>query len=99
MITGLTFDGATDTETFVVFVERSLGPVLAAGQVVRLDNLSTHKSLHIGALVEARKAKVLRLPPYSPDLNPIEMFSKMKARLRKLSRRDVPELLQAMSRP
>jgi len=98
MITGLTFDGATDTETFVAFVERCLTPVLKAGDVVVLDNLSAHKSPRIDALVEARGAKVWRLPPYSPDFNPIEMaISKMKALLRKLARRDVPGLLEGVS--
>lgn len=98
MITGLTFDGATDTDTFVAFVERCLVPVLKAGHVVVLDNLSAHKSPRVDALVEACGAKVLRLPPYSPDFNPIEMaISKMKALLRKLARRDVPGLLEGVS--
>jgi transposase len=98
MITGLTFDGATDTETFVAFVQRCLVPVLQAGQVVVLDNLSAHKSPRVDALVKSRGARVLRLPPYSPDYNPIEMaISKMKALLRKLARRDVPGLLHGVT--
>lgn len=97
MITGLTFDGATDTETFVVFVEHCLVPVLTPGQIVVLDNLSAHKSPRVDALVEGCGARVVRLPPYSPDLNPIEMaISKMKALLRKLARRDVPGLLEGV---
>ena len=97
MITGLTFDGATDTETFVAFVEHCLVPVLTPGQIVVLDNLSAHKSPRVDALVEGCGARVVRLPPYSPDLNPIEMaISKMKALLRKLARRDVPGLLEGV---
>jgi len=91
--TACCFDGATDTAMFVAFVERFLAPTLKPGQVVVLDNLSAHKSPRVDELVEARGARVLRLPPYSPDLNPIEMaISKMKSVLRKLGRRSVGDL-------
>lgn len=91
------FDGATDTETFVTFVAESLVPQLKPGQVVVLDNLAAHKSPRVDALVEAAGARVLRLPPYSPDFNPIEMaISKMKALLRKLGERTIPRLLEAI---
>ena len=92
-----TFDGATDTETFVAFVRDGLVPHLKPGQVVVLDNLSAHKSPLVDELVESAGAKVLRLPPYSPDFNPIEMaISKIKSVLRKLARRTVDSLLQAI---
>jgi transposase len=99
MLTACTFDDAMDTEMFVAFVEQFLAPRLSAGQVVVLDNLSAHKSPRVDRLVEARGARVLRLPPYSPDLNPIEMaISKVKALLRKLGRRTVDELIEAIGR-
>ena len=87
------FDGATDTELFVTFVREALVPVLKAGQVLVLDNLPAHKSPRVDPLVEATGARILRLPPYSPDYNPIEMaISKIKTVLRKLARRSVDGL-------
>jgi transposase len=92
-----TFDGATDTETFLTFVRDGLVPHLKPGQVVVLDNLPAHKSPEVDRLIEAAGARVLRLPPYSPDFNPIEMaISKMKSILRKLARRTVEALLEAI---
>lgn len=97
MITGLSFDGATNTDIFVQFVKVCLVPVLRPGQVVVLDNLSAHKSPQVDVLVEACGARVMRLPPYSPDFNPIEMaISKVKTMLRKLARRDVGGLYDAV---
>jgi len=93
IISGCSFDGATDTEMFVTFLREFLLPVLVPGQVVILDNLSPHRSPRVDELVESVGARVLRLPPYSPDYNPIEMaISKMKSLLRKLSRRSVEAL-------
>jgi transposase len=92
------FDGATDTEMFVAFVEYFLVPTLKPGQVVVMDNLSAHKSPRVDRLIEATGAYVLRLPPYSPDFNPIEMaISKIKSVLRKLSRRSIDELEAAIA--
>jgi transposase len=97
IVTGACFDGATTTDLFVAFLERFLLPVLEPGQVVVFDNLSAHKSPRVDALVESKGAKVLRLPPYSPDFNPIEMaISKMKSLLRKRARRDVGSLYEAI---
>ena len=97
LLTACTFDEAIDTEMFVAFVEHFLAPELETGQVVVLDNLSAHKSPRVARLVEARGARVLPLPPYSPDLNPIEMaISKVKSLLRKLGRREVDELIEAI---
>ena len=91
------FDGATDTDTFLAFVREGLAPNLEPGQVVVLDNLPAHKSPKIDQLIEAAGARVMRLPPYSPDFNPIEMaISKIKSILRKLSRRTVDALLAAI---
>lgn len=97
MLTACTFDDAVDADMFVAFVEHFLAPKLRPGQVVVLDNLSAHKSPRISRLVEARGARVLPLPPYSPDLNPIEQaFSKIKSLLRTLGRRTVDELIEAI---
>lgn len=91
--TACCFDGATDTDMFVGFVKQFLAPTLRPGDVVVLDNLSAHKSPRVDELIEARGARVMRLPPYSPDFNPIEKaISKMKSVLRKLSRRTVEDL-------
>ena len=87
------FDGATDADTFVAFVEDFLAPHLRPGQVVVLDNLAAHKSPRVAAAVGAAGARVLYLPPYSPDFNPIEMaISKVKAALRAMARRTVDGL-------
>lgn len=92
------FDGATDTELFVAFVAEALVPVLKPGQVVVLDNLQPHKSPRVRELIEAAGARLLLLPPYSPDFNPIEMaISKVKTYLRKLARRSVDGLFAAIA--
>ena len=97
MLAAASFDGATDTDSFVAFVREGLVPVLRPGQVLILDNLSAHRSPLVDDLVEAAGAKVMRLPPYSPDYNPIEMaISKIKALLRKEAKREVASLLQAI---
>jgi transposase len=91
------FDGATDTDLFVTFAREALAPVLKPGQVVVMDNLPAHKSLQIDQLVESVGARVLRLPPYSPDFNPIEMaISKVKTVLRKLARRSLDGLFNGI---
>jgi transposase len=84
----MTVDAATDADIFTVFVEKVLAPTLRAGQVVVLDNLSAHKDEQVRVLIEARGCQLLYLPPYSPDLNPIEpAWSKVKAHLRTLKAR------------
>lgn len=98
MLTCGSFDGATDTETFVLFVSEILAPHLLPGQVVVMDNLPAHKSPRVDAALAAVGARVLRLPPYSPDYNPIELaISKMKTLLRKLGKRSVDELFDAIA--
>ncbi|MCA1628519.1 MAG: IS630 family transposase [Acidobacteria bacterium] len=97
ILSACTFDDAIDTEMFVAFTERMLAPKLRPGQIVVMDNLPAHRSLKIDALVQAAGARVLRLPAYSPDFNPIEMaISKIKSLLRKLSRRSIDPLHDAI---
>jgi transposase len=75
-------DGAVNSDVFQAFVEQVLVPQLRAGDVVVMDNLSSHKRVRTRELIEAAGASVLFLPPYSPDLNPIEMiFAKLKQML------------------
>jgi transposase len=97
MIAAASFDGATDTDTFLTFVRDELVPQLNKGQVVVLDNLPAHKSPQVDRLVQAAGCSLLRLPPYSPDYNPIEMaISKMKRLLRSRAERDVGALFEAI---
>jgi hypothetical protein len=98
ILTCCCFEGGTDLPMFVSFVREFLLPKLKAGQVVILDNLGAHCSPRVDALIESVGARVLRLPPYSPDYNPIEMaISKMKGVLRTLARRDVPSLYKGLA--
>lgn len=79
-------DGAVNGDVFEAFVGQVLAPQLRGGDVVVMDNLSSHKRARTRELVEAAGAAVLFLPPYSPDLNPIEMvFAKVKQLLRSLA--------------
>jgi transposase len=97
IVASASFDGATDTDLFVAFVREGLVPALAPGQVVVMDNLAPHKAPEVARLVGSAGARVLLLPPYSPDFNPIEQaFSKVKAYLRKLARRTVPGLFDGI---
>ena len=89
-------DGAIDRATFDAYIETQLAPTLQKGDVVILDNLSTHKSDKAAASLKERGAWFLFLPAYSPDLNPIEMaFSKLKAHLRAASARTYGALWRA----
>lgn len=86
-VTGLTapgvFEGAIDGPSFLAYVEQILVPTLQVGDLVIADNLSTHKVAGIAEAIAAAGATLLFLPPYSPDLNPIELcFAKLKAILR-----------------
>ena len=98
VVASATFDGGgTTTARFVDFVRDRLVPALRPGQTLVLDNLAAHNAPRVDALVPAAGCRVLRLPPYSPDFNPIEnAISKVKSLLRKLARRTVPELLAAI---
>lgn len=80
--------GAMDRDAFDTYIEKVLAPELEPGTVVIVDNLATHKSEKAAAALKAKDCWFLFLPPYSPDLNPIEMaFSKLKAHLRKIGAR------------
>ncbi len=90
-------DGAVNGDVFEAFVEQVLVPELRAGDLVIMDNLSSHKRLRIGQLIEAAGARLVFLPPYSPDLNPIEMiFAKIKQALRSLACRTRDALWNVM---
>jgi transposase len=91
-------DGPMDRAAFTIYIEQCLGPTLRAGDIVIADNLSSHKGPAITAAVERYGAKLLYLPPYSPDLNPIELaFSKLKAHLRAAAARTFDALLAHLS--
>ena len=82
---------------FDTYVETQLAPQVRAGDVVILDNLAAHKSQKAEGILRLRGAWFLFLPPYSPDLNPIEMaFSKLKAHLRKIAARTIDDLCKAI---
>ena len=84
------FDGPINGESFLLYVEQVLVPTLLAGDIIVMDNLSSHKSDAVRKAIRAAGARVLFLPPYSPDLNPIEqVFSKLKHYLRKAGERSV----------
>ena len=86
-------DMAMNTLAFETYVEKVLAPTLQPGDIVVMDNLPAHKGDRVRELIEARGAIRLLLPPYSPDLNPIEMaFAKLKALLRKAAERTVGAL-------
>ena len=79
----MTVAGAVDTPCFLAYVEQVLCPTLQTGDVVVMDNLGAHKVSGVGELIAGRGATVIYLPPYSPDLNPIEKcWSKIKTALR-----------------
>jgi len=90
-------EGPVDAEVFGTYVQRVLAPTLKAGDVVVMDNLQPHKSATVRKLIEGAGARVLLLPPYSPDFNPIEpMWSKVKQRLRSIAARTVDALYEAV---
>jgi len=86
-------DGAMTGDVFVAYVQQQLVPTLKPGDVVVMDNLSSHKRAAVRQAIEGAGAQLLYLPPYSPDLNPIEqVFSKLKAKLRAAAKRTIAEL-------
>jgi transposase len=95
----LAVEGPTTKAVFETYVERVLAPSLREGQLVVMDNLSSHKGPRVRELVEARGCELLYLPAYSPDLNPIEQaFAKLKGLLRKAAERTRDGLWQAIGR-
>lgn len=92
------FDGPMNADCFRAYVEQCLVPTLSAGDIVVLDNLSSHKVAGIREAIEAIGATLLYLPPYSPDLNPIEQaFAKLKSILRKAAARTLDALIDAIA--
>lgn len=86
-------DGPMNGNTFLAYVEQVLAPSLKPGDIVVLDNLSAHKVARVRETIEAVGGRLLYLPPYSPDFNPIEqLFAKLKALLRKAAERSVEGL-------
>ena len=91
-------DGPMDGEAFLVYVRRVLQPELKPGNIVIMDNLPAHKVSGVREAIEASGARLLYLPPYSPDFNPIEMaFSKLKALLQKAATRTLEDLWAAVA--
>jgi transposase len=93
----MTLDGAVNEAAFEAFIERVLLPTLRPGQIVIMDNLSCHKTKRVEELLEKAGCQLLFLPTYSPDFSPIEeMFSKLKAFIRRYRCRTVPSLMKAI---
>ncbi len=93
IVAPLVLDGPMTGKVFRAYVEQMLAPSLAPGDVVVMDNLPAHKVTGVREAIQAAGASVLYLPPYSPDLNPIEQFfAKLKALLRKAAARTRDEL-------
>lgn len=98
LVAPMTLDGAMDGPAFLAWVVTMLAPTLTPGDIVVMDNLPAHKPAAVRAAIEAAGAEVRYLPPYSPDLNPIEMaYSKLKALLKKAAARTVEALWQAIA--
>jgi transposase len=86
-------DGPINGESFLAYIEQVLVPTLGPGDIVIIDNLGSHKGKAVRRAIRAARAKLFFLPPYSPDLNPIEqLFAKLKALLRKAGERTVEGL-------
>jgi len=93
------FDGAVDREMFDEYIKTFLAPSLLPGDIVIADNLSSHKSQRAYDAIQERQAKLIFLPAYSPDLNPIEkMWSKVKQVLRGLKARDREGLFEGIGK-
>ena len=91
-------DGPMNRAAFETYIETQLAPCLQPGEVVIADNLSSHKSAVAQAFLKAQGNWLLFLPPYSPDLNPIEMaFSKLKAHLRRMKARTFDTLFESVA--
>lgn len=92
----LVVDGALNGDLFLAYVRQHLAPQLRPGDILVMDNLPAHKVAGVAAAVAAADARVVYLPPYSPDFNPIEqVFSKIKNELRRRELRTIPELEDA----
>lgn len=95
----LVIDGAMNGELFLAYVQQQLAPTLRPGDVVIMDNLSSHKREGVREAIEAAGATLVYLPPYSPDLNPIEQaFAKLKSQLRAAAARTVTSLEETLAK-
>lgn len=98
MTAPMVLDGPMDGPAFLLWIEQMLAPALAPGDIVVMDNLPAHKPGAVRTAIEATGASLRYLPPYSPDLNPIEMaFSKFKALLKKAAARTIEDLWTAIA--
>jgi len=98
VIAGATTDAATDADIFGTFINDCLTPALRPDMIVVMDNLSSHKVVGVREAVEAAGCRVIYLPPYSPDLSPIEnVWAKTKSIVRDLSPRTVPDVEAAVT--
>ena len=99
MTAPMVLDGAMNGVAFQAYVQQVLIPTLAPGDIVIMDNLAAHKVAGVSQAIEACGARLLYLPPYSPDLNPIEnAFAKLKAMLRKAAERTIDGLWSSIGR-
>ncbi len=97
MVAAMTIEEATDGDIFLAFIQQVLSPALKPGDVVVMDNLSSHKAAAVRASIEKTGAELLYLPPYSPDMNPIEKaWAKLKELLRAAQARTREALEQAI---
>lgn len=97
IVAPLVLDGAINGRSFRAYIEQFLAPTLAPGDVVVADNLASHKVSGVREAIEARGATLLFLPPYSPDLNPIEqVFAKLKHLVRSAAPRQRDSLWQTI---
>jgi transposase len=93
------FDGPINGESFRAYIEQVLVPSLKPGDIVVIDNLGSHKGKAVRAAISSVGARLIFLPPYSPDLNPIEqVFAKLKAALRKAQARTIEAVVQEIAR-
>jgi transposase len=99
MVAPMVLDGPINGDWFEAYVAHVLAPALRPGDIVVMDNLSSHKRAAARAMIEASGAELRFLPPYSPDFNPIEMaFAKLKALLRKAAERTVDRMWSTIGR-
>jgi transposase len=95
----MAYEGGTSAEAFLRFVREALAPSLHKGDVVVLDNLGAHRAVGVREAIETVGARLMYLPPYHPELNPIELaWSKMKALLKRIGARDLHALARALKR-
>ena len=99
VVAPMVLDGPINGAAFQTYVDQVLVPDLRPGDIVVMDNLGSHKGAGIRAAIEAAGASLLYLPPYSPDLNPIEnAFAKLKAMMRKAAERTIEGLWSSIGR-